>query len=266
MFNGLVDAGDAEAGEYWWQQFGRGEHRNKWYHFLDLILLVILQSLLLPLYLAIFPLFCCFRCCRCPCSKDKFVGFFLIDPQQLPIVTFGASLVGYVFFLAFLTARIATGSSSNEDIFSWLDWVILVYILAMVAEELYQIITRGREYLGVTNVLDDVVTILFCMFYVVRGIGFVIDSLPVLRASEHIFAISAALAFMRVLYYMQVHRRLGPIQISFREITTEVVSFLVILGVFLLSFGIALSGVYNARIYTELYRNESGNSGDTFKG
>jgi ankyrin repeat protein len=266
MFNGRVDAGDAEAGEYWWQQFGRGKHREKWYHFIDLILLTILQSFLLPLYLVTFPLFCCFLSCRCQCVKARFVNFFSVDPRQLPVVTFGSSLVGYLFFLAFLAARIATGSKNNEDIFSWLDWVILVYILAMVAEELYQIITRRREYLGVTNILDDLVTILFCVFYVTRGIGFVADSLPILRASEHIFAISASLAFVRVLYYMQVHRRLGPIQISFREITTEVVSFLIILAVFLLSFSIALSGVYNARIYTELYRNQSDTSGHTSQG
>lgn len=264
MFNGLVDASDAEADDHWWQKFGKRVSREKWYHFLDLILLFLLQSLFFPVYLLSFPLCCCYHRCGRNWGKDEFVGLLPINPQQLPIVTFSGSLIGYVIFLVFLTARIALGD--NEGQFTWLDWVILVYIVAMVAEELYQIITRGLEYLGVANILDDLVVILFCVFYVVRGLGSALDSLPVLRASEHVFAISAALAFLRILYYLQIHRRLGPIQVSFKEITTEVISFLVILGVFLLSFGIAISGVYNAGIYTDLYRNHNVSLPQKFRG
>lgn len=255
MFNGLVDAGHAEASGHWWQQFGKRANREKWYHFLDLIFILLLQSLLIPIYLLSFPLCCCYHCCCWQCDKDYFISILPLNPKKLPIVTFGGSLIGYVIFLGFLMARIILGDDEGE--FSWLDWVILLYIVAMAAEELYQIITRGMAYCNVTNVLDVGLIILFIAFYAFRAIGSASDNLLALRVSEHVFAVAAALAFVRVLYYLQIHHRLGPIQISFGEITTEVVSFLVILSVFLLSFGIAISGVYNAGIYTDLYMSQS---------
>ena len=91
-------------------------------------------------------------------------------------------------------------------------------------------------------------------------------NLLLMRISEHVFAVAAGVSFLRVLHYSQVSHKLGPIQISFIEITTEVVSFVVILGVVLVAFALALSGSYTAGIHTVDFKKGNISIPDHFNG
>ncbi|XP_062518071.1 short transient receptor potential channel 4-like [Corticium candelabrum] len=157
-------------------------------------------------------------------------------------------MIGYLIFLAFVIMRIAYYIA--EPNLTWIDWVILLYVAAMIAEEIYQISNEQTSYFNITNVLDISIILLFSCFFVLRIVGSPAKNLLMMRISEHVFAVAAGISFLRVLHYSQVSRKLGPIQISFIEITTEVVSFVVILGVILVAFALALSGSYTAGVHT----------------
>ena len=169
-------------------------------------------------------------------------------------MTFYSSLVGYLSFLGFLIAHIVL--EEKETAFTWIDGVILCYTVAMVTEEMYQIATRKGKYLQtITNYIDDITLMCFIGHFVLKFVGMANDNLLVVRASEHVFAVAAALSCVRVLYYLQVGRKLGPIQIAFGEIAIEVMSFMTILGIVLVAFAVAISGAYGAGMHTPEFKN-----------
>ena len=177
-----------------------------------------------------------------------------IDPRRLPIVTFYSCMATYMAFLGFVIAHVVEDSPYH---FAWFDWILLLYVIAMVAEELYQIKNQRSRYVSFTNGCDVVMILCFGVFFMFRLIGNAIDSLSMYRASEHVFAVAAALSFLRLLYYLQVDHKLGPILLSFTAIWAEVVSFMTILGVVLFAFGSAVTVVYNASVYTAEIQNGS---------
>ena len=226
-----------------------------WYHFPVLLLLFLFQSLLLPLYLLKF-----FLCCRDEsgesyCHRKNMLQKLIVDPAKYPIVTFYSNMIGYLTFLGFVILRIV--HNTTETSLTWIEWIILSYIVAMLAEEIYQILTEKAMYLNITNILDWVIIISFGCFFAIRIIGSTTNNLLMLRVSEHVFAVAAGISFLRVLTYTQVSHKLGPIQIAFIEIAAEVLSFIIILGVVLVAFGVAISSVYNAGVHTEEFKNES---------
>ena len=177
-----------------------------------------------------------------------------IDPRRLPIVTFYSSMATYMAFLGLLIAHVVEDSPHH---LSWFDWIVLLYVIAMAAEEIYQIKNQRSRYVSFTNGCDVVMILFFIVFFILRLVGNATDSLSMCRASEHMFAVAAALSFLRLLYYMQVNHKLGPILFSFTAIWAEVVSFMAILGVVLFAFGIAVTVVYNAGVYTVEFQNGS---------
>lgn len=247
MFYGQVDA---ESGEI-------GRHRlqpEKWKSWFYLILLTFgfwLQSLVLPIFPLIFCLSCCSQCCW---PQDSF-PCFINDPKELPYVTFYSSMIGYLAFLGFLIAHIMVDNTERN--FTWIDWIILLYIAAMIADVFYEIVTRRGRYLTITNVICVITTLLFGVYYFIRGYGSLNTDLKMLRISEHLFALAAGLSCLRLMYYLQFTPKLGPIKAALEEIITVVLSFMIILGIVLVSFGVTISGVYNAGIYTTEYRNGS---------
>ena len=222
--------------------------KSTWYDLPALMLLFLLQSLFLPYFWLK-----CLVCCNkqgdhsSSCRK-RLLQSLLLTPARYPIVTFCSDMIGYLIFLAFVIMRIAYYIA--EPNLTWIDWVILLYVTAMIVEEIYQMSNEQTSYFNITNVVDISIILLFSCFFVLRIVGSPAKNLLMMRISEHVFAVAAGVSFLRVLHYSQVSRKLGPIQISFIEITTEVVSFVAILGVILVAFALALSGSYTAGIHT----------------
>ena len=156
-------------------------------------------------------------------------------------------------FLGLLIVHIV--EDSPEHIFAWFDWILLLYVVAMVVEEIYQIIKHGRRYVTITNGCDVAMIVCFCTFFLIRLFGNATDNLTMHRVSKHVFAVAVALSFLRLLYYMQVNHKLGPILFSFKAVWAEVASFVSILGIVLVAFGTALTVVYNAGVYTAEFQN-----------
>lgn len=247
MFYGQVDASTGRREE---------ERQRKPWKWLDSLYLPVfvvgfwLQSLLLPIYLMIL----CLSSCRQCCTTDNLFQNF-IDPRKLPFVTFYSVMVGYVAFLVSLIAHFMV--DSIERSFTWIDWIVLLYVTAMSVEEIYLIAKGKLRFRTVTTVTTDIVIVLFCCYFILRGAGWLFGNLEALRVSEHVFAVATAFSFLRLLYFFQFMPRLGPIKATFENITAVVLSYMVILGVALFSFAVAIYGVYNAGIYTTEFRNGS---------
>ena len=217
------------------------KRRRMYYRLPWLVSKFLLGSLLLPIYMLITALY------------PRINYGETLDPRRLPIVTFYSSMVSYMAFLGLLFAH-AVEHSPHQTL-SWPDCILLVYIVAMGAEELYQMKHQGLGYVTVTNICDLLMVMFFIAFFIFRVIGDAIDSLVMYRVAEYVFAVLAAMSFLRLLYYIQVIRKLGPILFSFKAITTEVVSFMTILLVMFYAFGIAVTVVYKAGIYTQEFQN-----------
>ena len=121
----------------------------------------------------------------------------------------------------------------------------------------YQAHSFALTYVTFTNMVDNFKILCYCTFLVLRVIGTSNGDLSALRAAEHVFAVAAMLSCLRLLYYLQVNWQLGPILISITEVTKIVLVFIGILGVVLVAFSVAISGVYGAGVYTTEFKNGS---------
>ena len=250
MFYGRVDASSAEEKL---DEMQPGKWKTS-YRLPILTLVFLLQSLILPFYLLINKISP--RCLKQYVEGNmRFRKMLSTDPKKRPIVTVVSYLVSYLVFLVFVIAHIVKeGAEKNV---TWNERIILLYVTAMLLEEINQVISFGRNYVTVTNVVDDFMILCYCTFLVMRGVGTANGDLILLRIAEHVFAVAAALSFLRLLYYLQVSRRLGPVLISITEVTTEVLSFLIILGIVWVAFSVAISGVFGAGVYTAEFQNGS---------
>ena len=258
MFYGRVDAVTAEEKP---DELEPSEMKT-WYLLPIFTVIFLLQSLLLPFYL---PKFSCVSDVvnkgnvdnkgkrTLSILRDK--AFAPPDPKKRPAVTVFGYIFSYLLFLVFVIAHIVKEDTGKN--FTWNEWIILVYVFSMLLDEINQAYSLGRKYITFTNVVDDFKILCYFVFLILRGIGTANDNLTVLRVAEHVFAMAAMLSCLRLLYYLQVNRRLGPILISITEVTTEVLSFIVILGIVLVAFSLAISGVYGAGVYTIEFRNGS---------
>lgn len=216
-------------------------------HYAFLLILFLVQSIALPFLLVI----------HLPyhgCNYKRWLNHLLAPLGEVPVITFMATSIGYVIFIALLIARVST--NGYESSMTPLEWIIFLYVLSLIAQEVRQIqqqYKHGLYFTRQTNCTDILMLLLFSTYYVLRWIGFYSDNEPlmeVLRASDHIFGFAVIMACLRVLTCFHVHPVLGPIQVSFVRIMKQVIFFLIILGVFLLSFGLGITNIYNAGLYS----------------
>jgi ankyrin repeat protein len=225
--------------------------RKTWYKLPILTVVFLLECLLLSFYLP----------CKVFCesigeeTNQRKPHMIFTDPRKCPVVTVCGYFISYLVFLGFVISHIV--QENVENIYAWNELVILLYVVSILLEETHQAYAFGRNYLTLPNLADDLKILFYCTFFVLRWIGMKNDDLGVLRFSEYVFAVAAMLSFFRLLYYLQINRHLGPILVSLAEIWSEVMSFLVLLGIVLISFAVALSGVYRAGVFytTELEGN-----------
>jgi ankyrin repeat protein len=202
-------------------------------------------------------------------AKQELSNSLFINPRILPVVTFYSSLLGYLTFVSFLMVHVI---ESNTEEFIWIDWILLVYILAMVAEKVYPFRQPKRISVGSLdmftffNFVDILVISGLVAFLIIRSNWCSSSNLYMCQVSEYIYAVAITLAFVRVLYYLQIHYGVGPILVSFREILLQVVAFSVIMTVVLVAFAICISVVFHAGTYTTEFKDGKISLPPLFKG
>lgn len=79
-----------------------------------------------------------------------------------------------------------------------------------------------------------------------------------LLISEAFFAVGTVLSFIRLTFLFRAVSWLGPLQISFKKMMTDIVRFLIIFVVVMAGFVVAISKIYNVYDHSVQIKIENG--------
>jgi hypothetical protein len=222
------------------------------------VILYLLKTLFLPFFMII-------KLPSYGCNYNLFSTDFL-ERKVEPVTQFIANAISYAIFLICLIANIIFDNEISrcdnlEDGrgcgLKALDWIVLVFVVGLIVQEAIQLnrIAFGEYVSTLSNILDLTIIFLFIVYYFLAIVGFYshVDihvRYELVRASYHVLGFTALISSIRFLSYLQVHSVLGPIQLSFSDIISDVMMFLVILGTFLVGFSVSVTSVYSARVYS----------------
>eukprot|EP00118_Oscarella_pearsei_P007908 m.39743 g.39743 ORF g.39743 m.39743 type:complete len:1080 (+) comp32802_c0_seq4:54-3293(+) len=173
-----------------------------------------------------------------------------------PVVLFVANAVMYFVFIMLLVVYVMPVERPADGLLL-LDWVLLVFIVALIANEIQQFkYEQTRFYLTKwTNLIDILMLVIFILHFSARIAGFSkslsldeVQSEDLLKVSSYSMATASILAILRFLPYLKP-TPLGPILKSFSSITKQTLLFLCVLLFFLLAFAVGIANVYTGSAY-----------------
>ncbi|EGD79507.1 hypothetical protein PTSG_10078 [Salpingoeca rosetta] len=209
--------------------------------FFGVVLKYIFFPLVFPYYLILFAL-----------QTPKNLQFSRLGDYvrlcHTPFVKFMGHMTSFILFLVLL---IVASTEDSHVVPNGVELALGAWVIALIiqeAREIYQ--TPSRIYLAsVWNWLDITNQLLYLAVIVMRVVLYADrnsrdDSDDLLFASNVTLALAALLSCIRFLNVLEVHHLLGPLQISIRQIISDLVVFLAILLVFMLAFAVALTKVF----------------------
>ena len=234
-------------------------HNKKLYtsQYITKVIFLLVASFLAPILLL-----CGFKGDWNECgTSDVFKKY--ISPNE-PCIRYLANVVSYLFFIILLIVNVSLKSNADSPLetLSVLDWTILVFVFALVVQELRQAFGYIEKKSFViyaqnwSNIVDCVLILSFALYYLLLFVGYyrLTEKFEVIRISFHVFGVCCLISCVRFVWYLQAHPLLGPIQVSFVEIFSVVVQFLVILGTLMVGFAICITSVYSAVLRKVLER------------
>ncbi|XP_062516657.1 short transient receptor potential channel 4-like [Corticium candelabrum] len=173
------------------------------------------------------------------------VSWNTLRPQTSPAVWYFAEAIAYFIFFVII---LFTSFDNESHHLTPLQYVVLVYVLALLYNEL---LTLSREefrfyFRRLGHKRNIIGIVLFLAFYVVRITAIYIDDRKIIRVYSYMLALATTVSCTRLLQYLRIHPFLGPIQRSYGKIQQCLMSFLVIILIYLLAFAKALSDIYGA--------------------
>ena len=176
-------------------------------------------------------------------------------------VLFFFNAIGYFVFVCLVISLEATGV--NSESIKKLEMVLLVYVLALTVEELSEIQrTKLKDYVCKwTNWCDVIMLLLYVVYFILRFISVDSNDNTYTNTAKQLFGPAAFLTCIRFMYYMQLNQRIGIVQISFSKIIPETLTFLTVLAIFLVAFGVWVAAIRGGAIYSlsSQQRNDSFN-------
>lgn len=187
----------------------------------------------------------------------------LASSWRSPFNKFLSFVASYIIFLTilFIQNGLDTLKSARGPPDTGLEWCIILYILGLGWRCVKQTWTLGINHYARHNWnLYDVLMVLIFMLaflswawsaFAIRGTDR--TSLPRKYWHQHdptligeaFYAVAIILAFGKVTYFFQIGHRLGPFQISMGRMFTDIVNFLVVFMVIMLSFAVGLHKLYH---------------------
>ena len=182
----------------------------------------------------------------------------IIRPHAAPITRYRVEAFAYVVFVILLLVQTAELEFSKDGMTDWA-WITLVYVLALLHNEVVAIVREGFGFYFTRNghKRSCFTIVVFVLFYGVRLaiVWDIVESTSTIyRLSSYLMAGALILACTQLLRYLRVHPLIGPIQKSFRKVQKSLVFFIIILFLYLLAFASGLVTVYGA---TTLKYNET---------
>eukprot|EP00043_Microstomoeca_roanoka_P019864 m.231087 g.231087 ORF g.231087 m.231087 type:complete len:773 (+) comp17063_c5_seq1:303-2621(+) len=165
-----------------------------------------------------------------------------------PFVKFVGHMASFILFLMLLIITVALKS---EIVPNTAEIVLAIWVCSLVFQEIREIYqTPSRVYLrSLWNWLDLSNQALYVVVFALRSYLYSQrdtrdNNDNLLFISNLIFAFAGLLSGLRFLNVLEAHYLLGPLQISIREILSDLFVFVAILLVFMIAFAVALTKVY----------------------
>ncbi|KAK3101394.1 hypothetical protein FSP39_003210, partial [Pinctada imbricata] len=164
---------------------------------------------------------------------------------KAPVIIFAHNVISYVIFLALYSYMLLVEFSSSV---SPVEIVLIIWVFSIFAEEIRQVVTsssktvkaRLHSYITNTwNVVDMLTIIMFLTGIVLRFLPF--DD--TLEAARLILGLNLVVFFMRILHIFSVHKELGPKLVMIGKMLMDLMYFIIILLVFVISYAIAAHAV-----------------------
>ncbi|XP_052218052.1 transient receptor potential cation channel subfamily M member 5-like [Dreissena polymorpha] len=156
---------------------------------------------------------------------------FLLAPKT----KFAYNLISYVMFLSLFAYVLLFDLAST---ISNMEYVLMTWVLALLGEEIRQMATskeKKKYFLDGWNIIDICTIAMFLIGFGMRFKHFQ-DALDWPRV---VLAVDFVAFFLRLIHIFSVQNVLGPKLIMIQQMFQDMVYFLVILVVFLLSYAIA---------------------------
>ena len=172
---------------------------------------------------------------------------------QIPGVKFILSAVTFFIFLVIYSISVLTGSFTQMNI---VEYVICVWMVILLVEEALQVRSLFKRYGKLTlwkkwqhyifdfwNILDWIMFILYGVGFVLRVVSYFTVNVSILTAAHALLAFNALIIFIRSLQFLSMHSQIGPLLIMVFYMCIDLLSFMLILLVILLGYGVASHAV-----------------------
>ncbi|KAH3703778.1 hypothetical protein DPMN_078825 [Dreissena polymorpha] len=158
-----------------------------------------------------------------------------------PVIIFMYNVLSYFGFLSLYTYVLIFNFAPTVSV---LELVLMVWVFTILSEEVRQVVTRSsttlvsklKSYVTDSwNIVDIITIILFI-------IGMIMRFLPykdTFEAARVVLALNFVSFCMRLLHIFSVHKQLGPKLVMIGKMVQDMMFFLVILMIFVVSYGIA---------------------------
>ena len=223
--------------------------------------------------------------------RDRFIAEAMKEGNNKyvdePLNRFINFSLAYLLFTGFIVTCVYNPIIVPDELrnnFQWYDKVLLVLTGSFILQDVYSLRTSMINKRGTTfwfwKVYDFLVELTLTGAFIVRWMmgarhecpdeecdqETLEERLPYDNISICMFAVASIMACTRLLYWVQLHDRMGPIIIQLSRVIIDVIAFIFVLVILLLSFTMALVPLkaINSRCdnYTEYFASD----GDTTTG
>ncbi|XP_077863943.1 transient receptor potential cation channel subfamily M member 3-like, partial [Saccoglossus kowalevskii] len=167
-----------------------------------------------------------------------------------PITKFAYNCISYLILLGvfswFILTDLRPVSEPNSP--SIKEWIVIAWVCTLFVEEIRQLVIRDAQ--SARHMLEEWISegwnILDCSMFVsftlAVSLRFVLPN-DKFTFARIFYCLSLMLFYFRLLQMGLVHKHIGPKIIMIYEMLKDLLSFMLILAVFILSFGIAIEGI-----------------------
>ncbi|CAI9735207.1 transient receptor potential cation channel subfamily M member-like 2 isoform X4 [Octopus vulgaris] len=177
----------------------------------------------------------------CPSSLSK-VLCRCVTFYCTPFIKFLNNLIFYVIFLVIYSYVLLVELKPQM---SYLEWLLLVWVIGIFTEEIHQLLTRSSMSLWIrfTNYINDFWNIVDVITISLFVFGVILRFLKMMDATRVVLNLNLISFFIRILYMLSSHRHLGPKLVMIKKMIQDLGYFIVILLVFMIAFGISTQSI-----------------------
>ncbi|XP_012554388.2 transient receptor potential cation channel subfamily M member 1 isoform X1 [Hydra vulgaris] len=176
-------------------------------------------------------------------EKVKYLSKIMKFYFYTPVIKFLSNLIGYLLFLCLFSY---VAMVKKEDKPSIAEWFLVVYIVSLAIEELRQIVQdealtlEGKIASWWSSNWNKLDAVALSLFFVALALRF---SPNTIDAAHVLYAINGGMWVFRLLNVFYIDEVLGPYVVMIFKMFIDMCSFLLILFVFLVAYGVSSAAI-----------------------